>query len=307
MPLSLRRGVVTAVHERHEGLARVEVDGWGLRGVPAADRPGRDRRRGRRQHAGARPRARLRRVRRAVREPDARARLAGRLWGTRHEASVYAAAVRRSARGGGVFRQIAARGHACGVLFRSRPGPARVRGAQRAPRRLPPARGRSARAGALRRPTYADRVLSVRRCLLRRRRRVRQPVVGARVGEIGGTRCRRLLGRARHRGHRLPARARRARRRHRCERGDRPRGAGSGRGSRFGGRRARAPPGPFTPHAGRARRLGDVVVADEADGDGWRQACEGLPLSHMERGPDEDPAFFAAAYAAGVSARRLLG
>ena len=53
--------------------------------------------------------------------------------------------------------------------------------------------------------------------------------------------------------------------------------------------------------------LGDVVVADEADGDGWRQACEGLPLSHMGRGPDEDPAFFAAAYAAGVSARRLLG
>jgi len=27
VPLSLRRGVVTAVHERHEGLARVEVDG----------------------------------------------------------------------------------------------------------------------------------------------------------------------------------------------------------------------------------------------------------------------------------------
>jgi hypothetical protein len=52
--------------------------------------------------------------------------------------------------------------------------------------------------------------------------------------------------------------------------------------------------------------LGDVVVADEADGEGWREACAGLPLSHMGRSPDEDPAFFAAAYAAGVAARRLL-
>ena len=35
------------------------------------------------------------------------------------------------------------------------------------------------------------------------------------------------------------------------------------------------------------------------DVDGWREACEGLPLSHMGRGPDEDPAFFEAAFAAG--------
>jgi hypothetical protein len=53
--------------------------------------------------------------------------------------------------------------------------------------------------------------------------------------------------------------------------------------------------------------LGEVVVADEGDGDGWEEACAGLPLSHMGRGPDEDPAFFRAAYAAGVAARRLLG
>jgi Protein of unknown function (DUF3866) len=52
--------------------------------------------------------------------------------------------------------------------------------------------------------------------------------------------------------------------------------------------------------------LGDVVVAGEADADGWREACDGLDLSHMGRGPDEDPAFFAAAYAAGIAARRLL-
>ncbi|HKP19370.1 MAG TPA: DUF3866 family protein [Gaiellaceae bacterium] len=51
--------------------------------------------------------------------------------------------------------------------------------------------------------------------------------------------------------------------------------------------------------------LGDVDVG--RDGEGWREACAGLPLSHMGRGPDEDPAFFAAAFAAGRHALRLLG
>ncbi|MFL5922117.1 MAG: DUF3866 family protein [Gaiellaceae bacterium] len=50
---------------------------------------------------------------------------------------------------------------------------------------------------------------------------------------------------------------------------------------------------------------GDVVVAEPAEG--WREACAGLSLSHMGRGPDQDPQFFAAAYGAGVAARRLLG
>jgi hypothetical protein len=50
---------------------------------------------------------------------------------------------------------------------------------------------------------------------------------------------------------------------------------------------------------------GDAVVAD-AEGDEWRGACEGLPLSHMGRGAEEDPEFFAAAYAAGAAARGLL-
>jgi Protein of unknown function (DUF3866) len=52
--------------------------------------------------------------------------------------------------------------------------------------------------------------------------------------------------------------------------------------------------------------LADVVVAGDDDAEGWREACAGLPLSHMGRGPDEDPAFFAAAYAAGRAARKLL-
>ncbi|MET0939636.1 MAG: DUF3866 family protein [Gaiellaceae bacterium] len=52
--------------------------------------------------------------------------------------------------------------------------------------------------------------------------------------------------------------------------------------------------------------LGEVAVADEADAAGWREECDGLALSHMGRGPDEDSAFFAAAYAAGRVARNML-
>lgn len=63
--------------------------------------------------------------------------------------------------------------------------------------------------------------------------------------------------------------------------------------------------------------LGDVSIAwptglegppegaDEVAVEGWEDACEGLPLSHMGRGPAEDPWFFAAAFAAGRLARRL--
>jgi hypothetical protein len=48
--------------------------------------------------------------------------------------------------------------------------------------------------------------------------------------------------------------------------------------------------------------LADVRLVDAS---GWREACEGLPLSHMGRGPEEEPWFFAAAYAAGRLARSL--
>ncbi len=61
--------------------------------------------------------------------------------------------------------------------------------------------------------------------------------------------------------------------------------------------------------------LGDVEVAwpaglaggpeprAEVDATGWEEVCAGLPLSHMGRGPGEDPWFFAAAFAAGRLAR----
>jgi len=51
--------------------------------------------------------------------------------------------------------------------------------------------------------------------------------------------------------------------------------------------------------------LGGVVISEE-DPEGWREACAGLPLSHMGRGPDDDPVFFEAAYAAGLAARTML-
>jgi hypothetical protein len=67
--------------------------------------------------------------------------------------------------------------------------------------------------------------------------------------------------------------------------------------------------------------LGDVVSAwpmgadapdwlrprGDVDVSGWRDACAGLPLQHMGRGPDDDPTFFAAAFAAGKLARSRIG
>lgn len=45
---------------------------------------------------------------------------------------------------------------------------------------------------------------------------------------------------------------------------------------------------------------------EPVDVSGWEDACAGLPLSHMGRGPAEDPGFFAAAFAAGRLARGLV-
>ena len=42
--------------------------------------------------------------------------------------------------------------------------------------------------------------------------------------------------------------------------------------------------------------LEDAVVVDVS---GWEKACAGLPLAHMGRGPGDDPWFFVAAFAAG--------
>jgi len=47
-------------------------------------------------------------------------------------------------------------------------------------------------------------------------------------------------------------------------------------------------------------------ASPDLDGDGWREACVDLPLSHMGRGPEEDPEHFRTAYAAGALARRMI-
>src|SRR5436309_2885122 len=54
---------------------------------------------------------------------------------------------------------------------------------------------------------------------------------------------------------------------------------------------------------GPAEGLGPATPVDVT---GWEEACAGLPLSHMGRGPDEDPWFFVTAFAAGRLARSFL-
>lgn len=55
--------------------------------------------------------------------------------------------------------------------------------------------------------------------------------------------------------------------------------------------------------------LAEVIPAwpDAVSVEGWEAACAGLPLLHMGRGPDDDPGFFRAAFAAGVVARGMIG
>jgi hypothetical protein len=49
-----------------------------------------------------------------------------------------------------------------------------------------------------------------------------------------------------------------------------------------------------------------LVDREEVDVSEWPEACEGLLLEHMGRGPDDDPWFFASAFAAGKLARGML-
>src|SRR3954451_11260379 len=52
--------------------------------------------------------------------------------------------------------------------------------------------------------------------------------------------------------------------------------------------------------------LATPLVPEDLEPGGWREECGELPLSHMGRGPDDDADFFAAAFAAGRLARSLL-
>jgi hypothetical protein len=57
---------------------------------------------------------------------------------------------------------------------------------------------------------------------------------------------------------------------------------------------------------GRPLDEGIAEGADVVDVGDWRESCAELPLAHMGRGPDDDPWFFAAAFAAGRLAHRLV-
>jgi Protein of unknown function (DUF3866) len=50
----------------------------------------------------------------------------------------------------------------------------------------------------------------------------------------------------------------------------------------------------------------DGLDVEEVDVEGWEDACVKLPLAHMGRGPSDDPLFFATAFAAGRAARLRL-
>ena len=89
-------------------------------------------------------------------------------------------------------------------------------------------------------------------------------------------------------------------------------GTADPRAAAVGARPAGAAPRALAPHGAvrelEPRRRRRAVARGGAATTG-QEACEGLPLSHMGRGPDEDPPHFRAAFAAGLSraaARRLM-
>ena len=286
-----------------------------MRRLPAADRRGRGRRRGARQRAGAAAGARVGRVRRPLREPDARARTPGRGRSARDGASVHAGTGRPQARGGGRRAPRDARRDAGRALHAAQPGRSGVRRARREARRLRPGgRRRSSRlvvghrSGA--QGTWAPRHRDRGRTVPGRRRRLRHHGRRVRPGAGGRATTRSSApsgpeSSARARGSgtvpsrwRTPPTSQRRSEAGRCSRSARPRPT----------RATATAASRITRSRSSTSCLGEIVVAwpDEVATDGWEDACAALPLRHMGRGPDEDPAFFRAAFAAGVIASGML-
>ena len=275
--------------------------------------------------AGARARARLRRLRHPLREPDAGPRAAA----GRRRARDGAARTRLGSpqrlhveeqRRAGSATRAGCPSCAAGCTASSRRS---ARALGRAADRLRAARRRRVAGGALRHGARLRDAAAARARPSPSRRasaatsQCADGRVGARLGRGGRLRRRRLRDRARDRRHRLGlghggARGcRRGQRRRRARRSGRPRRASLER------RPARAAPRRLASHARRARlSLGDARSLAAGSSARWlghatsgrrglARGVRGLPLSHMGRGPDEDPWFFAAAFAAGRLARGL--
>ena len=275
--------------------------------VSAADGCGGGGRRRARERAGAPARARLRRLRRPLREPDARARPAAGGRRARDGAPVHPRPSNSLLQGGDGRPRRLAGGAAGRALHAAQSGRSRRSRAGRNSGRVCAGRGRRAAGVALGHDADAAGAWAARGRLRggsvpRRRGAVRHRRRGIGLVEGARLRRRRLRARPRHRRHRLAAGPRGPCARGRGE-GGRPilalrTSAADARGRHQG-----------VSHHARAvldLALGELLVAREEDGEGWEEACAGLPLSHMGRGPVEDPAFFRAAYAAGIAARRLL-
>jgi hypothetical protein len=310
VPLSLRRGRVTAIRERHDAFVRLEVDGIACVAYPTVTGP-------------------------VALEDEVLVNVQARALelGSGGFDVLYANLTRGlelAAEEGAHVMVLPytplqhARVHAeeaggeCGrlggdagrLLLAPQPGRAGVRGAGGAARRLPAAHRRRTAGVAVGHGADAAgaRLAGLDRgggAVLRRGRAMRLTGLGTALGPRGARRGR-VLGRP---GDRRDRDALRSRRPCGCRRGERGTFARRLAGRRAAGFRA----DERDRHRGRSHHTeavlalvrGEVVVAEPSDG--WRQACAGLPLSHMGRGPDEDPDFFAAAYGAGVAARALLG
>ena len=201
------------------------------------------------------------------------------------------------------------------------PQPARagLRGARGAPRHVRPAVGRGAARVAVGHRSRAQGPPAARhgdRRLALRRRRLQCVTAASATDARGGARRRRrgLRDRPGHRRHGIAMGPRRPRGRRRGEHGGRARGEADRRSARLVRRRAAPPPRASPTTRGRRSRSASTRCRSRGRGGssrprgstssrwtstGWEAACAPLPLSHMGRGPAEDPWFFAAAFAAG--------
>ena len=326
MPLSLRRGVVTYVVERHPELVRLEVDGIACVAYPRLTGPvevGDD--------VLVNEQARLlalgsggfdvlhSNLTRGLGLPVAEGAHVMTLPYTPLQA-----AARHVEEEGPLADDLGGLPVVCCSLH-SQVTPAAA-GASAGPGGLRTGRGRGASrlalgCGARAEDSWAGRDRRRRRAVPRRRRPVGDDRLGARLGARVGLRRGRVLDRPGNRRHGDGTRARRPRRGGSRQYDGGARRPGRARAAAVARRSAGTPLRPFASHRVRAQalprrgascvatrfRAADELDVEEVDVAGWEDACDGLPLSHMGRGPADDPWFFASAFAGGRLARSSGG